>query len=1057
MMMIGIILLGTIGFSRMGLSQMPDVDFPIVNVTLNLEGANASVMETDVVDPIEEVLLTVQGVVEVRSVSTDNSATITVELELKRDVDVAIQEIQTKIAQVQNKLPDALDPPILMKSNPDDTPIIWVSLTAVGRTDQEKMIFVKSQLKDKFQEISGVGEIILGGYVDRTINVFLDPIRLTRAELTVNDITNTLTEQNIEVPSGRVENKSSEVSLRAVGDVPTVEQFSNIFINSRSGAAMFRPVRLREVAHVEDGLDEIRRISRFNGISAVGLGIKKIKGANAVQVGDLIKKKMRELKPTLPKGYDLSIANDNTTFIRDSVQELIFTLVLSALLTGFVCRLFLGSWSSTWNVLLAIPTSVMGTFLLLYFAGFTLNTFTLLGLSLAVGIVVDDAIMVLENISRHREMGKTWFQAALDGASEIRFAALAATLAIIAIFLPVAFMSGIIGRYFLEFGVTVAVAVALSLFEALSFTPMRASRYREHKIEEHKKRGGKKAIQFPEPKPASDPNRFERTISKFKAAIAPISFFKKMDPIIERFLQFSERIYGKVLDYVIAFPKIILLVSTLLFALSLGFLLLLKKEFIPPQDMGRFIIRAKMPIGSSIYRTDEAMKKVEEYLLKKPEISKYMSNVGGMGGTESNGAMFFVSVKDMGQRPKSKKTGREITQNEIFADLRKDLKALVPECKFSVQDLSQRGFSAGRGYPVELVLSGPDWANLAKVADEIRNRLDQSGVLLDIDTDYVSGQPEVRILPNREAAALRGVSMANIGNTIGPLMGGKKVSRFTENGRSYDVRVKINKEQGEKADIIPNISVRNTYGEFVRLKDVLVLQATNTLKNITRVNRDRTIKIFGNPPVAVGQNKATEESIRIAKEVLPEGYSVDVTGSAKTAGESANSLLFALVMGIVMSYMILASQFNSLKQPLYILLAMPFSFSGALIALYFMKQSFNMYSFIGLIMLLGLVKKNSILLVEFVNHVRSQGKSIAEAIREGCPVRLRPVLMTSFASIAAAIPPALALGPGAETRVPMAITILGGLILSTLITFIVVPAAYFLMEKESNDKLSHTR
>ncbi|TGK20722.1 efflux RND transporter permease subunit [Leptospira fluminis] len=1061
MMMIGIILLGSIGFSRMGLSQMPDVDFPVVNVTLNLEGANASVMETDVVDPIEEVLLTVQGVVEVRSVSTDNSATITVELELKRDVDVAIQEIQTKIAQVQNKLPDALDPPILMKSNPDDTPIIWVSLTAKGKTEQEKMIFVKTRLKDKFQEIPGVGEIILGGYVDRTINVFLDPIRLTRSELTVNDITNTLSEQNIEVPSGRVENKSSEISLRAVGDVPTVEQFSNIFINSRSGAAMFRPVRLREVAKIEDGLDEIRRISRFNGISAVGLGIKKLKGANAVQVGDLVKKKMQELKPSLPEGYDLSVAADNTTFIRDSVEELIFTLVLSALLTGFVCRLFLGSWSSTWNVLLAIPTSVMGTFLILYFAGFTLNTFTLLGLSLAVGIVVDDAIMVLENISRHREMGKSWFQAALDGASEIRFAALAATLAIIAIFLPVAFMSGIIGRYFLEFGVTVAVAVALSLFEALSFTPMRASRYRERNVatlaafDGIAKQGKKKTKNLDSDfRTKQESGRWERRIAKAKEILAPISFFKKMDPVIERFLQFCERIYGKALDYVIAFPKTVLLVSTILFLLSLGFMALLKKEFIPPQDMGRFVIRAKMPIGSSIFRTNEAMRKVEEYLISRPEITKYMSNIGGMGGTESNGAMFFVSVKDMGKRPKSKKTGREVTQNEIFAELRKDLKSLVPECKFSVQDLSQRGFSAGRGYPVELVLTGPDWANLAKVSEEIRNRLDEKGILLDIDTDYVAGQPEVRILPNREAAAIRGVSMANIGNTIGPLMGGKKVSRFTENGRSFDVRVKINKEQGEKADIIPNISVRNTYGEFIRLKDVLVLQATNTLKNITRVNRDRTIKIFGNPPVAVGQNKATENAITVAKEILPEGYSVDVTGSAKTAGESAGSLQFALVLGIIMSYMILASQFNSLKQPLYILLAMPFSFSGALIALYFTKQSFNMYSFIGLIMLLGLVKKNSILLVEFVNHVRSTGKGIAESIREGCPVRLRPVLMTSFSSIAAAIPPALALGPGAETRVPMAITILGGLILSTLITFIVVPAAYMLMEKESNDHLA---
>ncbi|WP_246839415.1 efflux RND transporter permease subunit [Leptospira licerasiae] len=1040
MMMAAIILLGSIGFSRMGLSQMPDVDFPIVNVTLNLTGANAQVMETDVVDPIEEVLMTVQGVVEVRSVSTDGSATITVELELKRDVDVAVQEIQTKIAQVSNKLPDDLDPAIIMKSNPDDQPIIWVALTAPNRSDQEKMVFVKTRLKDKFQEIPGVGEIILGGYVDRTINVFLDPIRLLRAELTVNDIINTLTEQNIEVPSGRIQNKLSEVSLRAVGDVPTVEQFSNIYINSRSGAAMFRPVRLREVAKIEDGLDEIRRISRFNGVSAVGLGIKKIKGANAVEVGDLVKEKVEELRSSLPSGFELNISNDNTTFIRDSVHELVFTLILSAVLTGVVCRLFLGNWSSTWNVLLAIPTSVMGTFLILYFAGFTLNTFTLLGLSLATGIVVDDAIMVLENISRHRESGKTWFQAALDGASEIRFAALAATLAIIAIFLPVAFMSGIIGRYFLEFGVTVSVAVALSLFEALSFTPMRASRYRESK-EAQKKQRSKSPFTLPA----------DTFFSKLKTIADRFSFFKRMDPVIENFLQFSERVYGRVLEFVIRKPGTVIVSSVLFFAFSLIFLFLLKKEFIPPQDMGRFIVRAKMPIGSSIIRTDEAMKKVENYLSTRPIVEKYLSNVGGMGGTESNTGMFFVTMKDMGNRPKSKKTGREITQSEVFTEFRKDLKELVPEAKFSVQDLSQRGFSAGRGYPVELVLTGPDWATLAKLSDSIREKLDSSKTILDIDTDYVSGQPEVKILPNREAAAIRGVSMANIGNTIGPLMGGRNVSRFTENGRSFDVRVKIDKDKGESTDIIPNIGVRNTYGEIVRLKDVLVLQPTNTLKNITRVNRDRSIKIFGNPPKEKGQTWATNEAIRIAKEMLPEGYHVEVTGSAKTASESQSSLSGALILGIIMSFMILASQFNSLKQPFYILLSMPFSFSGALIALFIAGQSFNMYSFIGLILLLGLVKKNSILLVEFVNHVRGEGRNIADAIRIGCPVRLRPVLMTTFSSIAAAIPPALALGPGAETRIPMAITILGGLVVSTLITLVVVPAAYYLMENEKDE------
>ncbi|EPG48608.1 efflux RND transporter permease subunit [Leptospira kirschneri] len=1031
MMMAAIILFGSIGFSRMGVSQMPDVDFPVVNVSLTLTGANAQVMETDVVDPIEEVLMTVEGVTEVRSISSDGSAAVTVELELSRNVDVAVQEIQTKLAQVSNKLPEEMDPPVITKSNPDDTPIIWVSLTAVDKSEKEKMLFVKDFLKDKFQKIPGVGEIILGGYVDRTINVYLDPTQLSRNEIAVDDIVNTLKEQNLEVPSGRLENRTNEISLRAVGEVPTAEQFGNIFLNSRSGSPLFRSIRLKDISIVEDGLGEVRRISRFNGISAVAIGIKKLKGANAVQVGDLVKNKVKELKPKLPKGYDLTVSNDNTGYIRDSVNELEFTLIFSAILTGFVCRLFLGNWKSTGNVLLAIPTSVIGTFLFLYFAGFTINTFTMLGLSLATGIVVDDAIMVLENITRHREMKKSWFQAALEGATEIRFAALAATLAVVAIFLPVAFMKGIIGRYFLEFGVTISVSVLLSLFEALSFTPMRASLYAEDK-----KKNDKKSI--------FSANAYEvwnRWISK-------ISIFKKMDPIMERFLDYSIFLYERSIDFVLKFPRWIVFGSTVLFIGSLGFFFLLKKEFIPPQDMGRFIVRARLPLGSSLQRTDETMKKVEQYLIQRKEIEKYISNVGGFGGTEANTGMFFITMKEMGHRPKNPKTGREVTQAALFSILRKDLKELVPEATFSVQDLSQRGFSAGRGYPIELVLTGPDWNTLSSLSVKILDKLKESKILLDVDTDYVAGQKELRLVTNREAAALRGVSMANVGNTVGTLMGGKNVSRFTENGRSYDVRVKIQREKGESISVIPNIGVRNTFGEFVKLKEVINIQEKEALKTITRINRERAIRVFGNPAPTLGQNVSTEKALEIAKEILPEGYSVAMTGSAKTAKESGNSLTLALLFGILLSYMILASQFNSLKQPLYILLAMPFSFTGALVALYVFGQSFNMYSFIGLILLLGLVKKNSILLVEFVNHVRSTGKNIQESIREGCPIRLRPVLMTSFSSIAAAIPPALALGPGAETRIPMAVTILGGMTLSTLITLLVVPAAYYLGEKE---------
>ncbi len=388
-----ILLFGTLSVFKLPVSQLPDVDFPIVTISLTLEGASASIMEKDVVDIIEEATLTVEGVKELRSVSKTGLAYITVELELNRDVDVALQEIQTKIAQVSNKLPQDLDPPVLTKSNPDDVPIIWVIFTANNFSAKDRMVYVNESLKDQFQKIPGVGEIFLGGYSERAINVYLDPVKLTRAEITVDDIINTIREQNLEIPSGRIENSEKEINLRAIGDVPSTIDFSNIYINSRSGIPLYKPIRLGDIARIEDGLSEIRRISRFNGKPSVGIGIKKLKNANAVAVADRVKEKVAELRPRLPKDSDLNISIDNTQFIRESLEELSFTMVLSAILTGLVCRLFLGNWANTINVLFAIPTSILGTFAFIYLFGFTINTFTLLGLALSTGIVVDDAIM----------------------------------------------------------------------------------------------------------------------------------------------------------------------------------------------------------------------------------------------------------------------------------------------------------------------------------------------------------------------------------------------------------------------------------------------------------------------------------------------------------------------------------------------------------------------------------------------------------------------------------------------------------------------------------------
>lgn len=1014
MMMIAIMGLGGYSMSQMNLSQNPDVDFPVVNVTLNLDGATAKVMETDVVDIIEEVILTVEGVKEIRSLSRDYSATITVELYLERDVDIALQEIQTKIAQVSNKLPLELDPPILMKSNPEDSPIVWVSLTSDVHSKKDMVIFVKDNLKDQFQKIQGVGEIFLGGYVDRTVNVYLDPKQLSYREITVDDITNTLLEQNIEIPGGRVENKLEEYGLRSIGEMPTVDRFKDIYINSRSGVPVYSLIKLGDIATIEDGLDDIRRISRYNGSPSIGLGIKKLKGYNAVEVADKVKELVAELQTTIPEGYDLQLSSDNTIYIRESINELQFTLLLSVLLTGFVTRLFLGSWKSTWNILLAIPTSILGTFFFLKMFGFTLNTFTLLGLTLATGIVVDDAIMVLENIVRHREMGKSWRDAAFTGTREVQFAALSATLAIVAIFLPVAFVSGIIGRYFLEFAVTVSAAVLLSLFEALTFTPMRAS--------------------------------------QFKSKEERLSSFDKM---VDRVLISLQNSYRSSLAWTLHHPKLTIFTSLGIFFLSLLILIPIKKEFVPSQDTGRFLIRMKAPVGYSIYRTDTEVKPIEEYLLNSPVMDRHFLAVGGAGGGDVSTAMMFVTMKDKADRPISELTGKPISQREFFAILRTELPKIAPNIRVSIQDFSFGGFSPGRGYPVELQITGPDWEILADSSEVLKTGLEESGYLTDVDTDYTKGQPELRLVPNRIRAALQGVSIANIGNTVGTLMGGRKAGKFTENGRTYDVKVRIDKKDGGDPKSLYDTSVRNVHGEMVLLSNLVRFEETESQKNITRIDRQRAITLYGNPKEPYSQQDAIVKALEISKQILPEGYQAKLTGAAKTSSESMESLIYVLIIGIIISYMILASQFNHLRHPVYILLAMPFSFTGALLALFVFGQTINIYSFIGLILLLGLVKKNSIILVEFINNMKernlkdpTKGHTIESSILDAAPLRLRPILMTSFSSIAAAIPPTLAMGPGEETRIPMGVTILGGMLLSTMVTLYVVPVAYGWIEKK---------
>ena len=1004
MLMAALLVFGVISFRQMGVSQMPDVEFPVVSVNLAWEGAAPEVMETDVVDIVEDVLMSIQGIRDISSSTRQGQATVTIEFDLERDIDVALQEVQTKLAQAELRLPRELDPPITLKVNPQDQPIMWLGVSG-SVPKRELMEYVQDHLKDQFQTINGVGEIFLGGFLERNLRVWIDAEKLAAYQLTVEDVIGAIQREHAEVPAGRIETGTQELNVRSMGEASSVEEFGTLIITRRAGQPVYRPIYLKDVAVVEDGLADIRRISRIMGETAVGLGIKKQRGANEVEVARRVRKRMEEVRRQLPKGLSIGVNFDRTRFIEDSINELTFTLMLSALLTSLVCWLFLGSWSATLNILLAIPTSIVGSFICLYFLGFTLNTFTLLGLSLAIGIVVDDAIMVLENIVRHRERGMGQVEAARQGARQITGAALAATLAIIAIFLPVAFMSGIIGKFFFEFGMTISIAVALSLLEALTLAPMRCSQFL---------RVGERHTHF--------------------------------GRAIDRGFRWCEERYRHGLVWALARRGLVVALAAVLFVGSLALLRVLRKESVPPQDQSMFLVRLQTPVGSSIEFTDERFKQAEAVAMSRPELKRYFGAIGGFGGGEVDTGILFLTFKPPRERTVVPPNTHSLTQQELMALFRKELNA-IPDVKARIQDLSLSGFSAQRGFPIELTVRGPDWGQLADIAQEMERRMAASALMVDVDTDYLTGIPEVRVRPDRQKAAERGVSIETIGRTINALIGGERVAKYSRGGRRYDVRVRLVPSQRTQAEDIERLWVWNHHGELVQLKDVVTILEQPTLLTITRKNRERAISLFAN--VAPGQSQAAAAVAvnRIAKEIVPEGYHVVFSGSSQTFRESFQSLLFALWLGILVAYMVLASQYNSYLHPVTILLALPFSVSGALFALWVARQSLNIYSFIGLILLMGIVKKNSILLVDFTNQRRSHGLGARDALLDACPTRLRPIVMTSLSTIAAAIPPALALGPGAETRMPMAIAVIGGVALSTLLTLFVVPCVYSLFSR----------
>jgi len=996
-LMAALITFGGFALSRLGVSQLPDVDFPIVDVSVNFEGAGPEIVEAEIIDRVESQLLTIEGIKEMRSSVRQGQGSVKLEFDIDRNVDVALQEVQTAVSQI--RFPTGVDPAVVRKTNPEEQPIMFLALSA-DVPMRDLIVYADQFLLDQFRFLPNIGEVSIQGFSDRNLRVWPHFDKLRRYELTILDVMDAITSQHVEAAAGQFVEGQRELRVRWLGEAYSVDDVKKLRLLRRGGSNILDKVlTIGDVADVEDGLSDVRRLARVDGKPALSIAVRKQRGANEVELADSVIARVDQLQSQLPKGYHLMTRVNFTAPTRAVVHTTMEKLLVAALVTIVVCFLFLGSWQAALNVIFSIPTSIVGTFLFLYFFNFTLNLFTLLALTLAISIVVDDAIMLLENIVRHYRMGKKPYDAAYDGAMEILPAATAATLAVVAVFAPVIFMDGITGKFFFQFGIAMSVAVLLSLLEAVTITPMRAA--------------------------------------AFMSASPKVSSFEtKLDHLFEGF---AHR-YRNVLNFTLRHSVAVVGVSLVFFALSLLLVQKVRQEFLPPQDQNFILMNGQLPVGTSLQATSEAAMKVEEVIRSIPEIQGYMMSIGGGGGSSSVNQIFAPITLV----PREK---RKITHMEVMDKLRKGFKE-IKGFRPNLRDISSRNLTTGRQFPISFNLGGPDLKVLDQKADEIGKRLTDEGLAQDMDSDLRLGVPELQIEPLRAQLGAKGVSVESVAKTLNAAIAGIRVSRYTASGRRYDIRVKIPEGEILTREDIGKIMVRNQFGNMIPLSELVKLEEVGTIQAITRINRQRAIGVFGQLTKGQSQAKVVQRAEEIAREVLPEGYSFTLDGSAAGLAESFRSLTIALLLGILVAYMILAVQFNSFVQPIAVLIALPFSVTGALIALYLTGVSLNLFSFIGLIVLMGIAKKNSILLVEFTNQMRARKQlSVEQALLEGCPVRLRPILMTSAATVAAAAPLVFGNSLGQETRTPMGLTIIGGTILSTLLTLFVVPSLYKLLSK----------
>jgi multidrug efflux pump len=990
-----ILIFGIISYFYLGVREYPAVDPPVVTVTTTYPGANPDIIESQITEPLEESISGIAGIRTITSVSSYGRSTIRVEFTVDQDLEAAANDVRDRVSRAIRLLPPDVDPPVVQKVDADAFPIIVLTVQSDKRSLLELTDIAINVFKERLQTIPGVSEVRIWGEKKYSMRIWMDPVKLAAYHLTPLDIRNALARENIELPSGRIEGRTTELTIRTIGRLQTPEDFNNLIIKESEG----KIIRLRDVGYAELAPENIRTIMKGKGgIPQVGVAIIPQPGANHINIANEFYKRVEQLKKEIPPDIQLGIGFDTTKYIRQSVNEVRETILIAFGLVVVIIFFFLREWRATLIPIIAIPVSLIGAFFVMYVAGFSINVLTLLGLVLAIGMVVDDAIVVLENIYSKIERGFNPYEAGIRGTKEIFFAVIATTIALVAVFMPVIFIQGFTGKLFREFGVVIASSVVISSFVALTLTPMLSVRFMG-------KRGHSKFYHKTEP-------FFNRLINSYR---------KSLDKFMEK----------RWIAFVIMGVSAIAIV---IFGLNLP------SELAPLEDRGMLTVNATAPEGTSYYQMskymDEILNLVETNVPEAEAIFAITSPA--FRGTGSNTGFIRIRLSERDKRKRS--------QQQIADELTAKLRQLTGVRAYVSQDQSI-GIARG-GLPVQFVIQAPNFEKLKQVLPKFIDEASKRPEFTVVDVDLKFNKPELKVKVNRERAKALGVSVADVAQTLQLAYSEQRLGFFTIGSKQYQVIGSIIRESAEKPADLKSIYVRNNKGELIQLDNLIILEEDVNPPQLYRFNRyiSATVSAGLAPGKTIGDGiKAMNE---IAEKILDETFSTDLSGPSRDYAESSSSLAFVMLLALILTYLVLSAQFESFLDPFIIMFTVPLALAGALFSLWYFNQTLNIFSQIGQIMLVGLVTKNGILIVEFANQRKAMGLSKIEAVKDAAVQRFRPILMTSLTTILAFVPVALALGAGAESRKSMGIAVIGGMLFSTILTLYVIPAIYSYLSSE---------